>query len=357
MSWGAAFNNAYGQASSVAQAAADKAMSSAAAAAEAVGRTALAAASATRDAAVTAGSAAKTAVVAAGSAAKSVASAAAKGVGNVAGFGARAVGEVAVKSASVAADLALAPYKAAKAMFAPVKSPANNIVEPCANSWEGKKARLEKRNQLIQDGSKSPNPDTRRAAERFAANNDAVELAKLSKDSYDQYPGPSFDYPDPGPIPPTGWRVVTKAELVQRGVSVQALEDSRAVVYETASDWPGGKKTVMSFRGTADLEDGLVDYDQAMAVPSEQYAAAMKAGHQMAKAYPGAVVTGHSLGGGKAQAAAARSGMGGTMFNSAGLNPETVSGSMPAADQFKQYRTVGDPLTGVQNSPVLQPSF
>jgi len=143
--------------------------------------------------------------------------------------------------------------------------------------------------------------------------------------------------------------------LDSKGVSVDALEKAKAVVYQTPDDWPGGKKTVMAFRGTADMEDGLVDYDQAMSRTTGQYDSSMVAGRQVAKAYgTDTVVTGHSLGGGKAQAAGAVSGMGGTMFNAAGLNPSTVDGMMPDATQYKQYRTTGDPLTGSQNSPATQ---
>jgi hypothetical protein len=42
------------------------------------------------------------------------------------------------------------------------------------------------------------------------------------------------------------------------------------------------------------------------------------------------------------------------MFNSAGLNPDSVRRAQARPEQFVQYRTPADPLTGVQNSAALQ---
>ena len=379
MGWGETFTSAYQAASEVAKAAADKSMSSASAAVEAVARMSAAAArsaieaataaksataagaaatrdavvagaAAARDAAVAGATAARDAAVAGAKAVQQGAAATARGAGNVASFGARAAGEVVIAGANVAASAAAAPYRAAKQLFSPTEAPERTMIEPCPGTWRAKKARLEKRRQLIDEGRRSPDPAERAAAERLAQNNESVELARLSADSYDMSPSPL-----PGHVPPPGWSAVPDAELEALGISPQALADSRAVVYRSAPDWPGGQKTVLAFRGTADLEDGIVDHDQAMALETKQYEAAMLVGRQVGKGLgPNVLVTGHSLGGGKAQAAGAVSGLGGTMFNSAGLNPSTVDGMMPAADQFKQVRTTGDPLTGVQNSAALQ---
>ena len=212
------------------------------------------------------------------------------------------------------------------------------------------------RNRAISVARRSPNPNKREAADRLARNNEAVELARLSDDAYTQYPGPTFQYPTPSPIKKCpGWSIVPKEELDAKGVSVKDLEDARAVVYRTPDNWPGGAKTVISFRGTKDLEDLIVDHDQAMAVAKTQYKAAMRVGDSMSTAYgPSVQVTGHSLGGGKAQAAGVAGGLKGTMFNAAGLNPDTTGSMVPSPDQFSQYRTASDPLTGVQNSPMTQ---
>lgn len=380
MGWGDAFTSAYNAASSAAQSAATQAMSSAQAAADAVARTASAAAQAaaraaeaTRNAAVAAAEKTRELAVAGATAARDGAVAAAsvvrdgavavgkgamavgQGAANVAGFGVRAAGEAVGMGADAVTSAVSAPYRAARQVFAPAKPPAQTAVAPCPDSWAAKQARLEQRSQMIKDGRLSPDPADRAAAERLAANNEAVELARLSEDAYAQYPGGDFKYPDGSSPPPTGWQVVPAEELEAKGVSVEAMRDSRAVLYRSEPGWPGGQQTVLAFRGTADLPDGIVDHDQAMSQATQQYDSAMAAGRQVAQAYgPATQVTGHSLGGGKAQAAGAVSGLGGSMFNSAGLNPTTVDGMMPAADQFQQYRTTGDPLTGSQNSPATQ---
>ena len=116
---------------------------------------------------------------------------------------------------------------------------------------------------------------------------------------------------------------------------------------------------MVAFRGTtAEAEDILTDHDQALGLETEQYKAATDLGRQLRLRIPGAEVTGHSLGGGKAQAAGVAGGLKGSMFNAAGLHPKSVNMS-PAeltthASHFNQYRAEGvdggDPLTGLQNS-------
>lgn len=284
----------------------------------------------------------------------SSAEAAAAAAANMVGFAGRvavdALGIAAHNSMAMAMSMATAPFDAALDLLAPDVSPRAALVEPCPNTWAGKKARLDKRGRLIKKGRDSPDTDTRQAAARLAKNNDAVELARLSNDAYAQCP-PAL----PPTAPPAGWTVLDDKTLLDKGIDPQLMRDARAVMYETPDDWPGGKKTVLAFRGTADLADGIVDHDQAMGLDTLQYQSAVALGQDVRKGFGSDVlVTGHSLGGGKAQAAGAVGGLKGTMFNSAGLNPDSVNGKMPKPSQFTQYRTTADPLTGVQNSPALQ---
>lgn len=348
--WGSAFKTAWDGATDAARRKAQAAMASARAAADAVvqgGKKAVQATAAAVDAGVDAvgraASAAKDKAVGA-------AAAAAKAGKNIVGFGGRALGE----AGGTGASLATAPYRVVRQQFSPTRPP--SPIQPCPASTEAKIDRLEQRNSEIRAGRRSQDPHKRQAADRLARNNEAVELARLSDNAYAQYPGPEFTYPTGTDSPaPTGWSVVPAAELESRGVSVKDLEAARAVVYRTPETWPGGQKTVLSFRGTADLEDGIVDHDQAMGLPTDQYKSAMQVGDAMSNGFgTSVVVTGHSLGGGMAQAAGAAGGLQGTMFNSAGLNPETTGGLMTQANQFSQYRTAGDPLTGAQNSALAQ---
>ena len=132
MSWGATFSNAYAAASSVAKAAADKAMSSAGAAAEAVSRAAQAVGSATRDAAVAAGSAAKTAAVAVGSAVKTgtvavgnAATTVAKGLVTGAGEAVNTIGGLGIA-------VAASKYRAAKNLFGGSDT-SSKVIQQCSH--------------------------------------------------------------------------------------------------------------------------------------------------------------------------------------------------------------------------------
>jgi hypothetical protein len=211
-----------------------------------------------------------------------------------------------------------------------------------------KRKRLRERQRLIAKGKASgASAKIRAAADRLKRNNEAVELARLSDDTYAQYGNPPVN------CPPPGWKRLTGADL--KGVSPDLLSASQAVIYQTPPDWPGGQKTVLAFRGTEDGQDLAVDHDQALALPTAQYRAAAQLGVEVGESFgPGVEVTGHSLGGGKAQAAGTVGGLKGEMFNSAGLNPATLDGRMPTPDQFVQYRTPYDLLTGAQNSAVAQ---
>ncbi len=343
MGWGDALSNAFSAATDAAKQAGASMMLSAASAADAAAAAAARAAQATAQAATRAAVASRDAAVSA-----------AHMAGNAASFGGRAVVDAAgITTRAVtgaATNVITAPYRAARNLLAPAATPAQTLVEPCPDAWAGKKARLEKRQQMIRDGQRSPDPEVRAAADRFQQNNQAVELARLSNDCYAQYPPK-----DPPTAPPVGWSIVGNDALEARGVSPDQMDKARAVMYETPDDWPGGKQTVLAFRGTAELEDGIVDHDQAMALETRQYRAATGLGQDVRKGFgENVLVTGHSLGGGKAQAAGATGGLHGMMFNSAGLHPDTVNGRMPSPDQFTQYRTTGDPLTGAQNSPAVQ---
>ena len=321
--WGDLIFNSYGAALAGAQDGARVMMASIGSAASAVKQRAAATAVAVRDGAVAVG----------------------KGAYNAGSFAARA----SVEAVGAAGSVASAPYRVAKKVLSPAQTPRKTMIEPCINSWEAKKRRLEERNARIDSGKRSGDPAVREAAKRLARNTESVELARLSEDTYAQYP------PTKGHHPPLGWTPMSDAELEAAGIDKELLADSQAVIYRSDPSWPGGQKTVLAFRGTADLDDGIVDHDQAMGLPTSQYRSAVKLGDSVSEHLgKDVIVTGHSLGGGKAQTAGAVGGLKGMMFNSAGLNPKSVDGEMPESGQFQQYRTFGDPLTGVQNSPGLQ---
>lgn len=299
---------------------------------------------------------------AAATSAMSSARAAADAVRNVGTFGACAAGETAgaaARGAVALADRAVGAhpvvgglYKAAKARLAPTPPPRPRVVEPCPNSLEGKYERLRERQRLVALGrGPAGTPAQKAAAERLARHNEAVELAKLSADAYPQYGKPPVNQP------PLGWTRVGDADLRAAGIDPALTRDAKAVVYQTPPDWPGGQRTVLAFRGTvpSEADDLKTNFDQALGAETVQYRAAAELGRQMSEKYgPDVEVTGHSLGGGKAQAAGVAGGLTGAMFNAAGLHPDTTGGEPADPAMFTQYRTPGDPLTGLQNSATLQ---
>ena len=235
---------------------------------------------------------------------------------------------------------------------------AGNPCLPCLDqsSGQARRLRIEKRQRLILHGERSLDPAVRDSALRLREDMHAVELARLSDNSYAQ-----FD-PKAGPQqkkPPEPWQAMTEEQLRAAKLSPELLEKAKAVVYTLPPDFPFDPKTVVAFRGTTtDPEDILTDHDQALGLETDQYKAATDLGKQLRSRIPDAEVTGHSLGGGKAQAAGVAGRLKGSMFNAAGLHPKSVN-LTPAelerhAGRFQQYRAEGadggDPLTGLQNS-------
>ena len=325
MSWGQAFSNAYNSASAKAQQAASVVATSVGSAVDA-----------TVEGAKVAGR---------------VGAFATRAAVETAEAGARGVVKLADKAAA-SAPLVGGYYQQAKQALSPTQPPRARVTEPCPNSIEGKIARLEQRNALIAKGQAADStPDQKAAAERLARDNQAVELARLSGDAYAQYESPRENHP------PLGWTALSDTDLGIAGIDPNLVHEAKAVVYQTPPNWPGGQQTVLAFRGTnqKDPEDLKTDADQALGKETVQYKAAAQLGTVMSQNFGSdVIVTGHSLGGGKAQAAGISGGLTGMMFNSAGLHPNSVGGDVDAASQFTQFRAPADPLTGLQNSAALQ---
>ncbi len=249
---------------------------------------------------------------------------------------------------------------AVKDRFSPQR-PALVPCVPCQECMDAKQRaiRIERRNQLIAQAQASPDPAVRAAGTELQSDMHAVELASLSQDTYKQYDQNATDK-----TPPSPWHAMAPDELLDANIKLDDVTAARAVVYKCPDDFPFDPKTVIAFQGTtADPDDILADHDQALGLKTSQYEAAKRLGSSMADnpVFEGAQVTGHSLGGGKAQAAGILAGLKGQMFNSAGLNPKTMGLPADGLDQyvadFNQYRSdgglsqgYGDPLTGTQNS-------
>ena len=334
------------------------------------------------NAAATAAQLAQRAAQAAASAARAAANAGASVVdfaGRKAAAGAVLAGDAALAAGAlgtgVAAVAGAKGYGAAKAGYRSIKEkfepfmPLQSPCMPClaADSAVVRRARIYKRNALIDRARESADPVARQAADQLENDMKAVELARLSENTYSM----AYDANDPtrSPVtkaPPEPWKAMTLREAEDAGLNTRALQESKAVVYSLPSDFPFEPKTVVAFRGTtSEAEDIITDHDQALGLKTAQYDAAVVPGEQVGTKLPGAEVTGHSLGGGKAQAAGIAGGLKGQMFNSAGLHPNTMGapfdGLQRYAGDFIQSRAEGglaqgggDPLTGLQNSLAAQ---
>ena len=256
--------------------------------------------------------------------------------------------------------------KKMNSLFIPTK-----LVEyPCVPCLGGdskavRAARINKRNELIDKAKTSGDPKAVARANQLKSDMKAVELARLSDNAYFPYNKKSGHLSKP----PEPWKALDpddptdQVTLQKKGIVLGMLKAAKAVIYTLPDDFPMDPKTVLAFCGTdpSDPQDILTDHDQALGLKTDQYTAAMELGKEVSRGFPGAEVTGHSLGGGKAQAAGIYGGLKGMMFNSAGLNPKTLSKTVQDLDeyqdQFQQYRAGGgpdklggDPLTGLQNS-------
>lgn len=142
------------------------------------------------------------------------------------------------------------------------------------------------------------------------------ELALMAQDVYNDVPAP-----------PPGYRVATDADLARIGLSPQDLWSPqsafRARVYLNGEG--AGAQYVVSFRGSTDASDWKANAQQALGLPSDQYARALMIARAIDR-HPDANVTltGHSLGGGLASAAALASGRDAATFNAAGLSDATI---------------------------------
>ncbi|QAY75556.1 Mbeg1-like protein [Sphingosinicella sp. BN140058] len=202
----------------------------------------------------------------------------------------------------------------------------------------------------------APQPTTVAPVERAAAPAAAGaatapttrELALLADDVYNDIPAP-----------PPGYRVATESDLSRVGLRTQDLSSPqsafRARVYVKEGD--GGPQYVVSFRGSTDGSDWKANAQQAVGLPSDQYAKALMIAKAIGR-HPDADITlaGHSLGGGLASAAALASGRDAATFNAAGLSDNTIrqaetirSANGGAAPDIAAFYVRGEILSAVQD--------
>ena len=157
------------------------------------------------------------------------------------------------------------------------------------------------------------------------------------------------------PAPPAGFRVADAADLARLNIQPEMLERAgssfRARVYATGEG--DGVRYVVAFRGSSSGEDWRNNFQQAAGANSESYAKALAIGERLGRSDASVTITGHSLGGGLASAAAVASGREADTFNAAGLTDRTIaaakaiSGGGDVAVQAYQVR--GEILSFLQD--------
>jgi hypothetical protein len=145
---------------------------------------------------------------------------------------------------------------------------------------------------------------------------DPKTLSRLSADVYESRMGAD------------GFRAATPAEMRNIGLSPEDLRSTnsafRAQVYVRNTN--GTQEYVVAFRGsTSAASDWTANAQQAAGFRTDHYDKALRIGQLVARSGAGNVtMTGHSLGGGLASAAAVAAGRPAATFNAAGLHENTI---------------------------------
>jgi Ca2+-binding RTX toxin-like protein len=164
-----------------------------------------------------------------------------------------------------------------------------------------------------------------------------------------------------------GLKVVPQGQLVAVGVPADiaplfgnnsGVGDFKVQLYQDFTQGPG--QFILAFRGTESLDDWIANFKQGIGIPTDYYDTAMTIGKALSRAqnFDGhLIITGHSLGGGLASAAAVVSGFKTYTFNAAGLNhdllddqnyPKSTDRYNAAWDFIQAYSVDIDVLTTFQ---------
>ncbi len=175
------------------------------------------------------------------------------------------------------------------------------------------------------------------------------DLALLSADVYRDTPSP-----------PAGYRTASAADLGALGLNPADLTSTRSAfrarVYVTGTGT--NAQYVVAFRGSATASDWRSNFQQGVGLTPDNYRKALVIGSKLALfGNANITITGHSLGGGLASAAAIASGSNATTFNSAGLSDATIRQArnihaaygVETMDKVTAYYVRGEILSSIQD--------
>ncbi len=123
---------------------------------------------------------------------------------------------------------------------------------------------------------------------------------------------------------PNGWSRLDDAELDKAGIDPRFLHDADSGFDAAIYRDPNGK-VVLAMCGTDELKDWGSNFGQGLGFKSAQYDSALELTHKAKEAFgKDVVLTGHSLGGGLAAAAAMVYDIPAVTYNASGVNDHTL---------------------------------
>jgi uncharacterized Zn-binding protein involved in type VI secretion len=192
-------------------------------------------------------------------------------------------------------------------------------------------------------GAPAPAPQSPECAQLEAAMNDAM----LADHTYGENPALPPGYTQLDPNTPEGQREIRDLGLQPNELAPEG-STFRAEIFRR--DTPTGPAYTVAYRGTAESADWIQNAQQGVGMESDHYERAMRIGSRVSQNADNVSFTGHSLGGGLASAAAARTGRPANTFNSAGLSARTVGGYPDPPAPVQSYNVPGEVLSGVQDN-------
>lgn len=207
------------------------------------------------------------------------------------------------------------------------------------------------------------------AAQNNLQNNPDVRALQAAADASAKALMSDDVYHDAATVPIPGYTRLTDSQINDLMGSPEAAKafnstspNFHAAMYVSDQAPP---RYTLAFRGTDPSKQGdlATDAENALGLQTGAYNNAIGLAQQVNNAVsrvPGATleVTGHSLGGGLAQAASAATGVKGCIFNAAGFDPDVVP-EVTGADTSQNmvnYHVAGEPLTTFQNSVIGVPT-
>jgi hypothetical protein len=242
--------------------------------------------------------------------------------------------------------------RSAAQTFAP--NPASTVISKCTQAPAIKLASiidLEKKLIAKAGPATMQSAATQKAVAAAQVNVDAGVRALMSDEAYSNTPvaGIGLTY-----IP--GFRRLNEQDMRNMSLDPELFNDPdlHAALY-VSTDGTYPPHYTLAFRGTDNQPDVITDIRHGMSISTAAYEKAqnlgMKVMNSVAQGGGTMDLTGHSLGGGLAQAVSAETGLTGTTFNASGLDPKSVKVYDKAAldRDMVSYHVDGEPLTEAQH--------